>query len=211
MPYYHRSVLSQPLSGGESNSKSPFGFNCLSCWETNVVGLPVTWLQFAFNSARHKAHKEVPFVLMMGYILNSSLSNLCSLKDLFPDFPDPSSSRRFKIEVGVICKLITASGLLGIIIPVLLSCLKLVTGCLYLIILWVIVPRDFRPSWLIDIEVRIVFSLLILRLRSSWMALRVVCSVQMSLSSRNLVRHRIALLVKMYHCRMVAWIRVAPP
>jgi hypothetical protein len=57
-----------------------------SLWDENL-----TWLQFAFNTARHYAHKDSPFRLMMSFPPNSPLSNLWSIKDLLPDDPDTIS------------------------------------------------------------------------------------------------------------------------
>jgi transposase InsO family protein len=52
-------------------------------WDENL-----TWLQFAFNSARHDAHKATPFSLMFSFTPNSPLSNLWAIKDLLPDNTD---------------------------------------------------------------------------------------------------------------------------
>jgi hypothetical protein len=59
-----------------------------SRWDENLV-----WLQFAFNTARHEAHKDSPFSLMMSFTSNSPLSNLWSIKDLLPDDPDNLDTR----------------------------------------------------------------------------------------------------------------------
>jgi transposase InsO family protein len=48
----------------------------------------LNWLEFAFNTARHEAHKVSPFRLMMSFVPNSPLSNLRSIKDLLPNDPD---------------------------------------------------------------------------------------------------------------------------
>jgi transposase InsO family protein len=45
----------------------------------------LNWLHFAFNTARHEAHRDCPFRLMMSFASNSPLSNLWSIKDLLPD------------------------------------------------------------------------------------------------------------------------------
>lgn len=42
-----------------------------SRWESQLH-----WLQFLFNMAKHEAHKETPFSLMMEFKPNSPLSNL---------------------------------------------------------------------------------------------------------------------------------------
>jgi hypothetical protein len=57
-------------------------------WDENL-----SWLQFAFNSARHDAHKVTPFSLMFSFTPNSPLSNLWSIKDLLPDNPEICSIR----------------------------------------------------------------------------------------------------------------------
>jgi hypothetical protein len=59
-----------------------------SRWDENL-----NWLQFAFNTARHEAHKNCPFSLMMSFAPNSPLSNLWSIKDLLPDDPHTNSIR----------------------------------------------------------------------------------------------------------------------
>lgn len=53
-------------------------------WDTNL-----SWLQFAFNTARHETHGATPFSLVMAYSPNCPLSNLWSLADLLPDQPTP--------------------------------------------------------------------------------------------------------------------------
>ena len=59
-----------------------------SRWDENL-----SWLQFAFNSARHDSHKVSPYSLMFTFTPNSPLSNLWSLKDLLPDHCDANSIR----------------------------------------------------------------------------------------------------------------------
>ena len=54
-----------------------------SRWDENL-----SWLQFAFNSARHESHKTTPFSLMFSFTPNSPLSNLWSIKELLPETPD---------------------------------------------------------------------------------------------------------------------------
>ena len=51
------------------------------------------WLQFAFNSAKHEAHKETPIDVMMGFRPNSPLSNLWPIDDLLPYQVDTRSIR----------------------------------------------------------------------------------------------------------------------
>jgi transposase InsO family protein len=60
-----------------------------SRWDENL-----SWLQFAFNSARHDLHKASPFSLMFAFTPNSPLSNLWSIKDLLPDVCDTDSIRQ---------------------------------------------------------------------------------------------------------------------
>jgi hypothetical protein len=60
-----------------------------SRWDENLG-----WLQFAFNSAHHDAHKSTPFSLMLAYTPNSPLSALWSINDLLPDDPQPGNIRQ---------------------------------------------------------------------------------------------------------------------
>jgi hypothetical protein len=53
----------------------------------------LNWLQFAFSTARHEAHEDCPFRLMMSFAPNSPLSNLWSIKNLLPDDPHTNSIR----------------------------------------------------------------------------------------------------------------------
>jgi hypothetical protein len=53
----------------------------------------LTWLQFAFNSARHDSLKASPFSLMFSFTPNSPLSNLWSIKELLSDEVDAGSIR----------------------------------------------------------------------------------------------------------------------
>jgi hypothetical protein len=59
-----------------------------SRWDENLG-----WLQFAFNSAHHDAHKSTPFSLMLAYTPNSPFSAL-SINDLLPDNPQPGNIRQ---------------------------------------------------------------------------------------------------------------------
>ena len=45
----------------------------------------LTWLQFAFNTARHEAHNEVHSLLFFGFVPNTPLSNIYNISELLPD------------------------------------------------------------------------------------------------------------------------------
>ena len=48
----------------------------------------IHWLQTAFNMAKHEAHKQTPFSILMTYKPNNPLANMWCLKDLLPDKPN---------------------------------------------------------------------------------------------------------------------------
>ena len=49
-------------------------------WDQNLF-----WLSFAFNCARHEAHRQTPVSLVFGFPVNNPLSNVWNIKDLLPD------------------------------------------------------------------------------------------------------------------------------
>lgn len=52
-------------------------------WDENL-----SWIQFAFNSARHEGHKTTPFELMFTYKPNHPLAAFWHINDLLPDKTD---------------------------------------------------------------------------------------------------------------------------
>lgn len=55
--------------------------------------LSLDWLSLAFNTAQHESHKTTPARLMLGYEVNTPLSNLWSFSDILPERVDPAELR----------------------------------------------------------------------------------------------------------------------
>jgi transposase InsO family protein len=87
-PYYPQPSHAEPFNRNLCAALNDYHLRDYSRWDENL-----SWLQFAFNSARHDSHKASPFSLMFAFTHNSLLSNLSSLKDLLPYLCDPNSIR----------------------------------------------------------------------------------------------------------------------
>ena len=81
-PYYPNPSMAERVLRIVVSALKAYHHNSQTLWDTNLH-----WLQSAFNMAKHEAHKQTPFSLLMAYKPNNPLSNLWCLKDLLPDQP----------------------------------------------------------------------------------------------------------------------------
>ena len=80
VPYYPNPSQAERVNRNLKSALIAYHSGDHSRWDSQLH-----WLQFAFNSAKHEAHKETPFGVMMGLRPNCPLSNLWSIDELLPD------------------------------------------------------------------------------------------------------------------------------
>ena len=84
-PYYPNPSMAERVLRNVVSALKAYHHNSQNLWDTNLH-----WLQAALNMARHEAHKQTPFSILMAFKPNNPLSNLWSIKDLLPDKPEPN-------------------------------------------------------------------------------------------------------------------------
>ena len=82
-PYYPNPSMAERILRNVVSALKAYHNNSQTLWDTNIH-----WLQTAFNMARHEAHKQTPFSILMAYKPNNPLANMWCLKDLLPDEPN---------------------------------------------------------------------------------------------------------------------------
>ena len=79
-PYYPKPNFSERFNRNLKTMLVAYHHDDHSSWDKQL-----DWLQFAFNTARHEAHREVPFHLFFGFVPNTTLSNAWDIRELLPD------------------------------------------------------------------------------------------------------------------------------
>lgn len=79
-PYHPQASLAERVNRNLKSALIAYHSGNHRLWDRNLF-----WLSFAFNTARHDAHKEVPASLVLGFPVRNPLSNLWCIDDLLPD------------------------------------------------------------------------------------------------------------------------------
>ena len=79
-PYFPKPNHSERFNRNLRAALIAFHHDRHASWDEQLM-----WLRFAFNTARHEAHREVPFHLFFGFTPNTSLTNTWDISDLLPD------------------------------------------------------------------------------------------------------------------------------
>ena len=91
-PYHPQASVAERFNKNLRSALIAYHSKNHRAWDQNLY-----WLSFAFNCARHEAHRQTPVSLVFGFPVNNPLSNLWNIKDLLPD-------TRSTGEIKEVCK-----------------------------------------------------------------------------------------------------------